>query len=402
MTYPSASFRSLLVVATWGLSLALAPCTPAKTPEARLAPNDAAIGARVGASVAVEKDLVVLGAPDDDEAGPFAGAVYVFARHGQTWQKQAKLLGRTTDGFRAFGEAVAVSRDVIVVGAPFDGGDASGAVYVYARKGNRWIEQARLVPGDSAPNQLFGDAVAVDGNTLVVGAFLDGQRAPNAGAVYVFTRTGNTWSQRAKLTASDASEYAFFGSALAIKGQTVVVGSPIAQTAYVFSGHKGNWTEQAILHAPDADVSTYTAFGAAVALDGSTIAIGAPMDAPFAPKTGSVYTFKAKAGGWVQQSKLSASDAAGEDEFGTSVAVEGNRIAVGAPYHDSSNNGALYLFTAQGTRWRETEIITGEPPTAFLGSSVALTAKTLVGGAPAFVDYTGLQSAGAGYVFPTR
>ena len=376
----------------------------AKIPEVRLAPADASIGARVGASVAADKDTVVLGAPDDDEGGPFAGAIYVYARHGQTWQKQTKLLGRKTDGFRSFGEAVALSGNALLVGAPFDGpaGDASGAAYVYARSGKQWIEQARLVPKDSAPAQLFGDAVAIDENTAVVGAFLDSERAPNAGAVYVFKRNSSKWIQTAKLTASDASEYGFFGSALAVKGLTIVVGSPIAQTAYVFTERDGRWIQQAILTASDASFATYTSFGAAVATDGATIVIGAPTDAPTEVNMGSVYVFRAKGQTWIEQSKLSASDAAGGDEFGTSVAIDGAQLAVGSPYHDGSNNGALYVFAQHGSTWRQQELFTGHPPTAFLGSSVSLVGKNVVGGAPAFVEYNGRQSAGAGYIYRVR
>src|SRR6187200_2165933 len=116
-------FRSTLFVVSVAALLTASLASPgfAKTDEQRLAPADASIGARVGASVDVDKDTLVLGAPDDQESGPFGGAVYVFERKGQNWQRTAKLLGPDSSGFREFGESVAVSGNTIVVGAPFDG-----------------------------------------------------------------------------------------------------------------------------------------------------------------------------------------------------------------------------------------------------------------------------------------
>jgi len=346
----------------------------------------------------------VLGAPDDQEAGPFAGAVYVFERQGQTWKRTAKLLGPATSGFREFGEAVAISGNTLVVGAPFDGpeGESRGAAYVYARKGKQWTLEARLTPSDSSLNQLFGDAVAISGTTIVVGAFLDSEAAPNAGAAYVFERIGSTWTQRAKLTASNASEFAFFGAALAIDGKTLLVGSPIAGMADVFGLRASTWTEQAILTAYDQSPADYNAFGSSVALDDSTLIIGAPLDGAGAPNTGAAYVFTKKGNTWTAQSKLLPADGAGSDEFGTSVAVDDKQVAVGAPYHGESNSGAVYVFQARGNEWRADGKVTGTSGDAFLGASVALVKNSLLGGAPGFVDFGGTQSAGAGYVFPAR
>jgi hypothetical protein len=398
--------RSWLALVCSSLTLAAGFTAPAaaKSAPTRLATADASIGARVGASVDIDRDYLVLGAPDDQEAGPFAGAVYVFERQGQTWKRVAKLLGPATSGFREFGEAVAISGTTLVVGAPFDGpaGESRGAAYVYARKGKQWTLEARLTASDSALNQLFGDAVAISDSTIVVGAFLDSELAPNAGAVYVFERVGSTWTQRAKLTASNASEFAFFGSALAIEGKTLLVGSPIAGMAYVFGLQGATWTEQAILSAFDQSPADYNAFGSSVALDDSTLIIGAPLDGAHAPNAGAAYTFTKKDNTWTAQSKLLAPDGAGSDEFGTSVAVEDKQAAVGAPYHGEANSGAVYLFQARGNEWRVNEKAAGTSSDAFLGASVALRKKSLVGGAPGFVDFGGTQSAGAGYVFPTR
>lgn len=386
--------------------LALATALPLHAAPARLAPPTATIGARVGASVALGENTLVLGAPDDDTAGPFAGAAYVYVRKGSGWEQRARLVGRPTTGYRSFGESVAISRDVIVVGAPFENvhGEGSGAVYVYMHNGTNWVEQARLTPTDAKADQLFGDAVAIDGNTIVVGAFLDSQQGSNAGAAYVFTRTGVTWTQRAKLTASDASEFAFFGSAVAIQGHTIVVGAPTAERAYVFELAGAQWTEQAALSPWDLPVGDYSGFGAAVTVDGGTIAVGAPSQSSTELRTGAVYTFRQKGKKWEQQKILSAPAATEGDEFGTSVALKGSRLAVGAPYRGEQNEGAVYLFSMHGNHWRAPSMRSADTDvfSAYFGASVALTKDRLLTGAPAFVDFAGEQSAGAGFLHTLR
>lgn len=375
----------------------------ATTAEAFLEPAEASIGARVGASVGVDNNTLVLGAPNDDEAGPFAGAAFIYERTAGAWHRSAKLLGPATDGFRAFGESVAISGDVVVIGAPFDGpyGHASGAVYIYERVNGQWMLHSTITPTDPAVNQQFGDAVAIEKTTIVVGAFLDSTRGSNTGAAYVFARSGDTWSQRAKLTASDASNFAFFGSAVAVNGKNVVVGAPTAETAYLFTKSGDHWIEQAILTAFDAS-SDYTAFGAAVAMDKSIVAIGAPLAATSVRKAGAVYVFENSDKHRSTQHKLTTASAMEEDEFGTAVAMHGHHLAVGSPYHGDFNEGAVYLFRASGKEWQEISLFTGDPSTAFLGAAVDLEKDTLAAGAPSFVDFTGTRGIGAGYVFRTR
>lgn len=366
---------------------------------ARLVPTDASIGARAGAAVSVDHDTLVVGAPDDDAAGPFAGSVYVYTRHGNSWQKQSKIVGPATTGYRSFGESVGVSRNVIVVGAPFEAtdGNSTGAAYVYVRTGNKWNLQARLSPQDAATNQQFGNSVAIEDGAIVVGAFLDSATQRNAGAAYVFTRSGTTWSQRAKLTASDASPYAFFGSSVAISNLNVIVGSPTVETAYVFAPGKNTWTQQALLTADDALEGDYSAFGASVSIDGNTVVVGAATEGMYAVQAGAAYVYRRSGGKWSQQRKLSAADGVTGDEFGTSVSLAGHVIAVGAPYHGDRNQGVVYVFDAKtGTPLRQ--IAAGAPGSAFLGQSVDCSTEAIAVGAPAFPEFT-VSPAGAALVF---
>jgi hypothetical protein len=364
---------------------------------------DAADGSRLGSAVSIDHDTLVIGAPDDDAAGPFAGSVFVYTRSGTSWKKQSTLLGPKTTGYRSFGESVSISRNVIVIGAPFDGpnGNTRGAAYVYIRTGNKWSLQATLTPSDAADNQQFGTAVAIDDNVIVVGAFLDSTVQTNAGAAYVFVRSGNAWVQRAKLRASNASAYAFFGSSVAVSGANIVVGSPTSETAYVFSANKTSWSQQALLTASDALEGDYSAFGASVAIDHDTVVVGAPEEGMYAIEAGAAYTFALKGHTWVQQKKLTAPDAKEEDEFGTAVSVLGKVIAVGAPYSGSHNEGAVYVFGSKPKDEVVKHKLTSSTNSAFLGASVALAGDVVAAGAPAF-DTFSPSPAGAAFVFPTR
>src|SRR6266498_3365366 len=199
---------------------------PTLSQEAKLTAGDAASGDQFGAAVGISGETAVVGAPvGDTAAGPNAGSAYVFVRSGTSWSQQAMLTASDAAVFDLFGRALAVSGDTAVIGAPSDDTDAgpnAGSAYVFVRSGTSWSQQAKLTASDAAASDTFGDAVGISGDTAVVGAqFGD----TIAGSAYVFVRSGTSWSQQAKLTASDAAAFAFFGAAVAISGDTVVVGA---------------------------------------------------------------------------------------------------------------------------------------------------------------------------------
>jgi len=209
----------------------------------------------------------------------------VFTRTGATWTQQAKLTA--TDGAASdfFGHAVAVDAGTIVVGAYWDDdkGDYSGSAYVFTRTGGTWTQQAKLVPADGTADDWFGSSVAVDGDTVVVGAHLDDDKGIDSGSVYVFVRTGATWTQQAKLTAADGAADDRFGWAVAVDADTIVVGAYgdddkgiDSGSVYVFTRTGGTWTQQAKLTAPDGAANDY--FGRAVAVDAGTIVVGVEYD----------------------------------------------------------------------------------------------------------------------------
>ena len=381
--------RSLPAIAFGFFLVASSPVSAAP----HLLAIDPAADARLGSAVAIKDNVIVVGAPDDSERAPLAGAVHVFRfRHG-SWARQAKLFGPPTTGFRAFGESVGVSRDIIVVGAPHDDphGPASGAAYVYARNGDEWVLQTRLAPHDPGPDLQFGDAVAIDGDTIAVGAYLDNERARNAGAVYIFHRYGNRWRQIAKLTASDASEFAFFGAAVSVKDRSIAVGAPTAETAYLFTRQSGRYRQEAILKPKPQPGADYSAFGAAVDLDKHTLIVGAPLDSTRGLRSGAAYAYRRIGHHVIPQIKLFSPDAEPEDEFGTSLAVDGSTVIVGAPFASDRNRGAAYVYRIRPHRgWFESTLSpTTHLDVFFFGLAVDLDDRFAVFGAPAFVGVPG-------------
>lgn len=270
-----------------------------------------------GAGVALAGDTLVVGAPGEDSSakavdgdqgdgldptpgnpqdGFDSGAAYVFWRYGSGWAQQAYLKSSDTAPYDLFGRAVAVSGDTVVVSAQGTDGKQEGvpyegAVYVFVRDDGKWSRQARLEASNARYKTHFGTSVAISGDTLIVGAIGDGsaaggvngdptdESALNAGAAYVFRRDGTKWSQQACLKAPAPREFDEFGIAVAISGDTAVVGAVDAGAASTKPGAKGKDRGSPIT-ASNAEAGDQ--FGGAVAISGGTVAAGAAQENSFA------------------------------------------------------------------------------------------------------------------------
>lgn len=304
--------------------------------------SDAAASDGFGWSVAVSADTALVGAIGDDDSGNYSGSAYVFVRSGGVWTEQAKLTASDSAAFDEFGHSVAVSGDTAVVGALYDthtGGTEAGSVYVFIRSGGVWTQQAKLTASDAAATENFGISVAVSGDMALVGARGAFNAGTVIGSVYAFVRSGGVWTQQPKLTASDAAPNDYFGYSVAISGDMALVGAygkntggTAAGSAYVFVRSGGVLTEQAKLTASDA--AAYDFFGYSVAISGETALVGAYHDNHAGgTSAGSAYAFVKPSGGWTNMPetvKLTASDAASVDEFGYSVAISGDTALIGA------------------------------------------------------------------------
>ncbi|EJK62498.1 hypothetical protein THAOC_16886, partial [Thalassiosira oceanica] len=195
--------------------------------QAKLLAPDGAIEDTFGSSVAIYEDIIVVGAKWDDDIGEKSGSAHVFARSGEDWTHQAKLLSPEGAAEDELGESVAIFEDTIVLGAQYDqeNGANSGSAHVFVRSGEIWTHQAKLLAPDGVSGDLFGDSVAIYEDTVVLGAYLDDDKGDDSGSAYVFHRSGETWTYQAKLLAQDGSELDSFGCSVAIYGDSIVVGA---------------------------------------------------------------------------------------------------------------------------------------------------------------------------------
>jgi uncharacterized repeat protein (TIGR01451 family) len=317
------------------------------TLQQKFRPFDYKSGARFGWSVSVSGETLVVGAP----APGLVGAAYVFQRFGTTWFQQQKLVA--TAGATQFGQSVAVAGDTVVVGAPFAGASAAGSASVFIRSGTSWTEQQTLVASDGAPNDAFGWSVSVSGETAAVGAPDDDAPMTDAGSVYVFVRSGTTWTEQQKLL-SDGAQGNILGYSVSVSGDTVVGGAPDHDTpggqdagaAYVFVRSGATWTEQQKLFASDGAFGDNLGWSASIS--GSRLVVGAILDdTPGGPDAGSAYVFVRSGTTWTEQPKLLAPDAAAADQFGQAVSASGNLLAVGVPGDatpDGADAGSVHVF----------------------------------------------------------
>ncbi|CAH0379937.1 unnamed protein product [Pelagomonas calceolata] len=331
---------------------------------AKLTASDAAAGDLFGSSVAIDGSTIVVGATNDDDAGSNSGSVYVFEK--STWgtyDQVAKLTASDAAANDLFGSSVAIDGATIVIGASSAG--TGGAVYVFRTTdgGATYVEVAKLTADDAAAIDQFGISVAIAGDTIVVGVDGDDDGGSASGSAYVFRTTdGATYVEVAKLTADDAASIDQFGGSVAIDGNTIVVGadqyySSGSGSAYVFltTDDGTTYVEVAKLTASDAASNDY--FGRSVAIDGNTIVVGADGDDDAGSKSGSAYVFRTSDSGasYDQVAKLTAADAAASDQFGGSVAIAGGTIVVGAYGDDDagtySNSGSVYVFEDESSWW---------------------------------------------------
>ena len=336
------------------------------------------------------------GDTDDDEGAayvftkPFTG----WADMTQT----AKLTAFGAAASDEFGISVAVDGNTVLVGAhQYESG--KGAAYVFTKPYTGWAdsnETAKFIAVDGAANDEFGISVALDGDTAVIGAYHDdhtddGNTIGNAGSAYVFTKVSGVWSQKAKLIAVDGAANDEFGISVAVNGDTVVVGARQNDTssgaAYLFTEVSGVWKHVAKLTADDGAANDE--FGISVAVDGDTIVVGAHQDDDNGDLSGSAYVFtRDSAGGWRQRDKLTVSAGEAGDRYGYSVGVSGDAIVVGAYSDDrnEANTGAVYFLRIPG--W--TDIL----------DSAATTTAHIVTGLTNNVEHTfqvrGVNAAGGG------
>lgn len=324
-----------------------------------------------GSKVALSGNTLVVSATGEDSSAigingnqanngaDASGAAYVFVRNGTSWAQQAYVKASNPQAGAGFGISLALSGDTLAIGAPGEssnatgingdqansGAGSSGAVYVYARSGTTWTQQAYVKASNTDQSDQFGVSIALSGDTLAVGAHQESSSATginqnqsdnnaySSGAVYVFDRVGITWTQQAYLKASNTGINDHFGDSVALSDNTLAVGA-FAEASRA-TGVNGDQ------------------------LDDS------------ASGSGAVYVFVRDGAAWVQQAYLKASNTETGDRFGDEVALSGDTVAVGARGEDSNatgvnggqtdnsanSAGAAYIFVRKGTAWTQREYV---------------------------------------------
>jgi len=324
----------------------------------KLTASDQDMDDRFGHACAIDGDVAVVGARYNADEGYGTGSAYVFEDVAGTWTQTAKLTAGDIQPGTLYGTAVAVSGSIALVGAEVQPGPlgelGSGATYVYERQGGVWTEAAKLFASDAAVDQRFGASVAVDAATAIVGARGDDERAPCAGAAYIVVRDAGQWIEAVKLLPDDLVEFDLFGTDVAIDGATAVVGAALGDSpsgvdtgsAYVYRREPTGWVFDTKLVADDGGPAEF--FGSAVAVEDQTILVGAwGVGQDGATQQGAVYVYEQVDGAWAQVNKFLAGDAAPLEHFGHAVAIDGGTALIGARLAaDAAGDatGAAYFF----------------------------------------------------------
>ena len=335
-----------------------------------VSPDPSAVNDRFGYRVSVSGDTLLVSARFDDDLGSNSGAAYVYTRSVGAWSFQQKLNASDGEANDHFGISIQVNSDWAFIGTPNDSYDIDGdsieeagvgSVYVFQLSDGSWSEVSKLQTSDAHEGQDFGADISVSGDTVIIGARKDNEVAEGAGAGYVFTRSGNSWTQQAKLTASDGLATDFLGKSVSISGDTVILGAPngcvlgspftSCQTIDLYAGNKAYvfvrdgdlWTEQAKLTSSTGDIGDF--FGESTIFD-DTVIIGADGDDDFGLDSGAAYLFTRTDGVWTESAKFYAPDAQDNEWFGAHVAMDGDSVIVAAPiaFQFDGRPGSAYVF----------------------------------------------------------
>lgn len=356
-------------LAALGPAVGVAHATPI-APWAELHGDPPAYGDMEGQSVYIDKDgdTVVVGAIASSQiaGGNGVGEAFVYERAGNVWSQTARLTPSESQPDYWFGAAVAVDGGTIAVGAsgpvlPNPPTTYAGAVYLYEKVAGQWAQTAKIVPSDPTPSNYFGYALALHGDTLVIGAFW-------VHKAYVFQRISGIWTQTQVLAGGATGEW-HFGETIDIdaSGTRMVIGAHLADgtvlnqgSVLIYEKSGDTWVKTARFVANDPEVESR--FGQFVAIEGDTVLVGARLKDDFGVDSGAAYVFDRQPdGSWTQTQKLNPSDPAAGDVFGIYGGLAGGKLLVGAPGHAAGGGlaGAVYQFVRSGTTWVQTKRIDG-------------------------------------------
>ena len=402
---------ALMTVPIWGDAPRSPLAVAAYIQAGKFTGNDTAANDYFGYAVAIEGETAVIGAYNDDDGGYDSGSAYVFDLSDSAQLIQvSKLYASDADSSDYFGQAIAISGDIAVIGASYAGNAGAAYVFDLSSCGTTCTETSKLTASNASTYDGFGRSVAISGNIAVIGTPYDDDGGYDSGSAYVFDLSDPANPvQASKLTAADAAKTDYFGLSVAISGNTAVIGAYYdddggydSGSAYVFDlSDPTNPVQTSKVNAADAAASDL--FGYSVAVSGNTAVIGAYYDDDGGDNSGSAYVFDlSDPTNPVQTSKVNAADAAAGDQFGYSVAISGNTAVIGAYRDDDSgdNSGSAYVFdlTTPANPVQASKVNASDATSDdYFGHSVAISGNTAVIGA--YYDDDAGTNSGSAYVF---
>ncbi len=328
--------------------------------ETKLLPSDGGSFDGFGIDVDISGDRIVVGSNYDDDNGTNSGSIYLFDWVVNTWV-ETKITASEGSGADYYGSSVGVSGDIIAVGAigDDDNGNGSGSMYVYQWNGSNWNE-TKIIASDGSAGDNFGTSISCFGNRIVIDSHRDDDNGLDSGSAYLFELIGNNWNET-KLTASDGDIGDNFGISVAIANNLIVVGAYQDDdngletgSSYIFELSGSNWQETKII---PTDGFSFDRFGTSVSIFDNRIVVGAVDDATNGENSGAIFINDWDGSNWTS-TKLIASDGDVNDRFGTSVSVGLDRIVVGSPGDDDNgtSSGSAYIYDWDGSSWQETKL----------------------------------------------
>jgi len=374
--------------------------------QARIQSEDKQAYDHFGESVSISDDgnTAIVGAPQEDTGGTDAGAAYIFTRNDNIWTQEAKIQSSPIQQYASFGESVSISGDgnTAIVGSWRSAFVFTRSGSTWTQQ-STLIADPQREDNDAFGCSV---SISNDGNTAIVGAYLFSAGGYGAGggyyasgAAFIFTRSGSNWTQQAEIRASDKEEIDFFGYSVSISGDknTAIAGAPQEDTggsnagsAYIFTRSGSTWTEQAKIQASDKQGDDNFGWSVSISGNGNTAIVGTPYEDTGGSNAGSAYIFTRSGSTWTEQAKIQASGREAEKRFGryVSISEDGNTIIVGA-------KSAAYIFTRSGSTWSQRSKILSTV-TVLFGYSVSISAN----GNTAIVGAHGEGSlTGAAYIF---
>ena len=377
-------------------------------------------------TISGDGNYLVSGAQSDHSGGVFSGALYVFIRNGTSWSQQAKLKASPVLTYNYLGKRpIGISTDgtYVITGTEREDTTAtnSGAAYIWVRSGTSWSQQVMLKASDAAQSDNFGQSndISGNGNYAIVGAPYEDDGGTNVGAAYIFIRSGTSWSQQVRLKPSNPTAHDNFGWHVALSGdgtyaivsaQYEDTGASQAGSVYVFIRSGTSWSEQARLQ--HSDVGSQDQSGGLwnsidISGNGLYVAVGvANQYDPAGVRSGAVYIYIRNGTSWSQQAKLLGSGRVASSQTGCSLSIngDGDYLAVGraTTAGGASGNGGVIVFVRSGTTWNEINTFIPDPSEGDnfgrYGVGISDDGTYAVAGSP-YEEDTGGNNTGAAYVF---